>query len=321
MTTTARKKHRWGPVLALFILGATWGLTMPLTKLAVSGGDEALGLVVWELVVAVIVLLLVNTVRRRPFRFQRSHLRMFIFISLFGNLVPTTIWFITAVHLPSGILAIIMSLVPMFALPVALAMRLENFQWLRLVGVLIGGLAIVLLIGPQTSLPQRSDIWFVLLALIGPICYGIEGNGVAKMGLGDLDSVQMLLGASLFSLAIAVPLTLMSGQWMDIFHPWGVPEYALLTTAVLTTLAYAGYVWLVGQAGSVFATQVSYLVTGFGVVWSILLLSERYSGWVWLSLGLIMLGLFLVQPHRKADLATEAKHGDTDQSDRRAGNV
>jgi drug/metabolite transporter (DMT)-like permease len=289
-------RDRFIPLFALVVLGAAWGLTMPLTKIAVSGDHGAMGLVVWELIFAIIVLFVINAVRRRPIRFRRQHLPMFLFIAFFGNLVPNIAWFITAKHLPSGILAIVLSLVPMFALPVALLMRLERFQWIRLIGVLCGAVAIVLLIGPETSLPEPDQVWWLLLALVGPFCYGIEGNGVAKMGLGGLDSVQMLLGATIVSLAMALPITFATGQWVNLYRPWGEAELALVVTSVLTTIAYAGYVWLVGRAGSVFATQVSYLVTGFGVLWSILLLAEVYSGWVWLALAMMLAGLGLIQP-------------------------
>jgi drug/metabolite transporter (DMT)-like permease len=61
-------------------------------------------------------------------------------------------------------------------------------------------------------------------------------------------------------------------------------------------MVYSAYVWLVGRAGSVFAAQVSYLVTGFGVLWSMALLGERYSGYVWAALALMFAGLALVQP-------------------------
>jgi drug/metabolite transporter (DMT)-like permease len=67
---------------------------------------------------------------------------------------------------------------------------------------------------------------------------------------------------------------------------------------------YTGYVWLVSQAGAVFASQVAYVVTGMGVIWSMLLLTERYSGWVWASLLLILVGMFMVQPRRKDVLAS-----------------
>ena len=63
-------------------------------------------------------------------------------------------------------------------------------------------------------------------------------------------------------------------------------------------LVYAGYVWLVGRAGPVFAVQVSFLVTLFGVLWARLILDEAYAPTVWVALGLMMVGMFLVQPRR-----------------------
>ena len=47
--------------------------------------------------------------------------------------------------------------------------------------------------------------------------------------------------------------------------------------------------WSAG-AGSVFASQIAYLVTGFGVVWSMLLLGERYSAPVWAAFALMLRG-------------------------------
>ena len=95
---------------------------------------------------------------------------------------------------------------------------------------------------------------------------------------------------------IALPLAVLSGQWIDPRPPWGLADAALLANAVVHALVYAGYVWLTGRAGSVFAAQASYLVTLFGMLWSMGLLSERYSGYVWAALGLMILGLALVQP-------------------------
>ena len=58
-----------------------------------------------------------------------------------------------------------------------------------------------------------------------------------------------------------------------------------------------------GQAGAVFAAQVSYLVTAFGVIWAKFLLNETYSAWIWLAMAVIFVGLFLVQPRPKTALA------------------
>ncbi|MCA8868369.1 MAG: DMT family transporter [Rhodobacteraceae bacterium] len=281
---------------ALLLIGAIWGLTVPLTKLAVSTGHGAFGLVVWEMFFGVLVLAFLVRIRGRFPRIRSENLGLILFISIFGTLIPTSLWFLTARYLPAGIMAIIISLAPMFTLPVALMIGLERFSLMRLTGLMLGALSVALLTLPETSLPEASMIGWLLLALGCPLCYGIEGNGVARMGLGGLDPVEALLGASVISLLAALPLALASGQWFGMWRPWGQAEYALLASSVLTVLAYAGYVWLVTEAGSVFAAQVSYLVTGFGVFWSISLLEESYSGWVWLALMAMLAGLFLVVP-------------------------
>ena len=110
--------------------------------------------------------------------------------------------------------------------------------------------------------------------------------------------MQVLLGASLVGVIIVAPLALGTGQWIDPRGPWGAPDVALVASSVAHVLVYAGYVWLVGKAGPVFTAQVSYLVTFSGLIWARLILAESYSVWVWLSLGLIVVGMYLVQPRR-----------------------
>jgi drug/metabolite transporter (DMT)-like permease len=72
---------------------------------------------------------------------------------------------------------------------------------------------------------------------------------------------------------------------------------------------YAGYVWMVGRAGAVFAAQVSYLVTAFGVIWAMAILGERFSGTVWLAMLMMFAGLFLVQPRPAAPVAADRPLG------------
>ena len=68
---------------------------------------------------------------------------------------------------------------------------------------------------------------------------------------------------------------------------------------------------MVGRAGSVFAAQTSYLVTGFGVLWSILFLQEVYSPHIWAAMTLMLGGIFLVQPRARIGLAPLPVIGDT----------
>lgn len=280
----------------LACLGAGWGLTQPLTKIAVSEGYRQFGLIFWQLAITAILLGGIALATGRKLPVTAPALRCYVIIALIGTVLPNAASYQAAVYLPAGIISILLSLIPMLALPVALALGNDSFHWRRFAGLGLGLLGVLLIALPETSLPDRAMLAFLPLALIPPLFYAFEGNYVARWGTAGLDPVQVMAGASLVGMAIALPLALLSGQWIDPRPPWGRPDGALLLASVIHAAVYTGYVWMVGRAGAVFAAQVSYLVTGFGVVWAMLLLGERYSLWVWAAFGVMIAGLALVQP-------------------------
>jgi len=287
---------RMGLYAALLLFGTAWGLTIPLIKFAVSTGYSELGLVFWQLIFSLLSLLCVAVFQGKFPKLTKDHLIVFSGIAFLGTLIPATITYAVVAHIPGGIYAITISLVPMFAMPVAIVIGLEQFQWRRFIGVGLGMLAIVLLVGPSTSLPDPSKAIFVIIACLAPLCYGLEDNFVGKFTLRGLTPVQALVGASLLGAVIVGPLAVVSGQWVSLNHTWGLADWSLLGLGLLHGLAYTGYVWLVGRAGPVFAAQVAYLVTGTGVLWSMLLLGETYAPWIWGALVLMLIGIFMVHP-------------------------
>lgn len=302
-----------GLIALLAVLGAGWGMTQPLAKIAVSEGYRHFGLVFWQLAIGAVALGLLNTLRGRGLPVSARHLRLYLLIALIGTVLPNSASYQAAVHLPSGVLSILLSLVPMFAFPIALGLGIDRLSARRLAGLGAGLLGVLLLVAPEASLPDRAMVAWIPVALIAPFFYGLEGNVVAKWGTAGLDPIQTLFGASLVGMALAAPLALASGQWIAPPAPagWGAPDTALVASSLIHASVYAGYVWLVGRAGSVFAAQVSYLVTAFGILWAKLLLGESYSPWIWAALGLIMAGLGLVQPRPRGGLAPVPPMPDT----------
>jgi len=296
-------KSVWVFYLALVLIGATWGLTFPITKVVVSTGYQPYGILVWQLVSAIILTGAFTLWRRKTLRFSRRHFPLYFGVAMLGSVVSGYFSYTAAPHLPGGVLAIIIALVPLFSMPVALLMGFEKPSLYRLSGLFFGAGAVVLLVGPETSLPTPGTEIFVIVAMLSTLAYGIEGNFLEWFNARATDPVpdpfQVLFGASIFGLCVALPLALVSGQYIDPFIEWSAPEWGILLISVLSTFAYSGYIWLIGRTGPVFAAQVSYLVTSFGVGWSMMLLGESYSSWVWLALILILAGLFLVQPRQR----------------------
>lgn len=296
----------------LVCLGAGWGAAVPLTKVAVSTGYGPLGLIFWSLAIAVLVLGAIQLMRRRPLAPVRpAALAVAALVALTGTVLPSTTSYLSARHLPGGVMALVIAMVPLFAFPIALGLGMDRFSARRLAGLLLGLAGVGLIALPEGGLPDPALAAWVPLALIAPLSYAVEGNMVARWGTAGMGPVQTLFLASALGLALVTPLALATGQFIAPSWPLGGPERALAAQAVIHAVVYVAYVWLVGRAGSVFAGQVGYLVTGFGLVWSMLFLGERYSGWIWLAAVLMMAGLGLVAPRNNRALAQDAEKEET----------
>ena len=276
----------------LAALGCAWGLTMPLMRVAVSTGAGPLGIVFWNQLATLAVCLGLLAALRLPLRL-RGHWGPVLAVTVFGTLLPGWIAFRTAAELPAGVRSVVIAIVPMFALPMALALGTERWDPRRALGVAAGGAAAALLVAPGAN-PGPPGM--VLLALCGPLSYAVEANWIASRGGARLHPFQLLAAASLLGTLASGPLALAFGEWVPLARPWGAPEWAILASGLLNAFAYAGYVWLIAAAGAVFASQISYLVTATGMAWSMVLLGERYSLVVWAAAGLMLAGIALVRP-------------------------
>ncbi|WP_420324689.1 DMT family transporter [Mameliella sp.] len=291
--------NRFVPFATLVVTGAAWGATQPLMKVAVSEGYRHFGLIFWQTVLVGVLLGALTLLRGKRLPMHVAALRLYLFIAVVGTVVPGIASYQAAVHLPSGVLSILLSSVPMFALPIALALGIDRPAPRRILGLLLGLGGVAVLVLPEASLPEGTQAVWIAIALIASACYALEGNMVSKWGTQGLDAVQVLAGASILGVGLSLPLALASGQFITPALPLTGPDRAVIASAALHAFAYSAYVWLVGRAGAVFAAQVSYLVTLFGVCWAMLFLAEAYSGWVWAALTLMMAGMALVQPQRK----------------------
>ena len=277
-------------------MGAVWGITPTLGKIIMEAGHRPFGILVWTLIVSATMSGVVTLLRGKGLPINRQTIPLFFGIAILGEVVPHFMTYTAVLHLPAGIVAIGLTLVPMFAMPIALGLGLEKPAPIRFLGTILGAVAILLIVGPDTGLPDPSKAWYVLLVIIAAFCYGGEGNFLTWYGDRKLDAMQILFGASLISLLIAVPNAIIFNQFINPFQTWHLAEFLILLSAIISAMTYVTYIWLIGQAGPVFSSQVAYLVTGFGVIWSMALLGERFSFWVWMAFVLMIVGISLVQP-------------------------
>ena len=283
----------------LILLGAGWGITMPLTKITVAAGYQYFGLIFWQFAMAIVLMGAVLLMRGRLRWPNKAQLYFACLIALIGTLFPNSASYQAAVHLPSGVISILLSLIPMIAFPIALAFGNDRFSMRKLLGLSVGFSAVALIAINSADFAGEVSLWWIAVALVAPTFYAMEGNVVSTWGTYDFDPVEVLFWSSVVGVLPALALALGSGQFIAVPKTWGPPEFSFLIIGIAHAIVYAGYVWLVGRAGPVFAAQVSYLVTVFGVGWAMILLRESYAGVFWVALVLMLCGLFLVQPRAR----------------------
>jgi len=295
--------------VCLVLMGAGWGVTQPLTKIAVSTGYGHFGLVFWQMALGAMLMGIICTIGGLRLPLHRRALRLYVILALIGTILPNTISYQAAVHLPSGIMSLLLSMIPMFAFVIALALGNDHFQWRRVVGLGFGLVGVLIIIVPSVDLGQSIPVFWAIAYLVTGLFYAFEGNYIAKWGTEGLGPFQVMLGASLMGMIGIAPVAVATGQFIAPDTTLPMPQLALIGASVVHVFVYATYVWLAGRAGAVFTTQVSYLVTGFGLLWAYLILSEAYAPTLWLALAAIFAGMYLVQPRPR--LAGTSPMGET----------
>ena len=280
----------------LGVCGAGWGLTQPLNKIALDAGYAPLTILVWQFVLIPLVLAPFALRLPRPGRL-RPALGMVAFVGLFGTAIPNGASYVALSVLPSGIVSILLSLIPALALPMAIAFGLERLAARRLLGLAIGLAGTLLLVAPGAE--GSVALRLLPLGLIAPALYAFHNVIVGRFGTGGLHPVQLMFAGSLLALPLTALVALALGTPL-MPTALGLPEAAAVLSAIVHAAVFTTFYALVTRAGSIFSTQVSYLVTLFGVLWAMLLLGERYGIAVWAALALIFAGISLVRPHVSA---------------------
>ena len=282
--------------LILIILGLGWGLSFTLGKIAITAGGTPIGLTFWQSLFSGLILLAYVFFRHGKIIIPKIMFLPIIIITFLSVVIPNIIFYACIEHLDAGVLSISVSVIPLFTYLIAMGLRMDRFKIRRVLGLITGFCALLILILPENSLPDKRDIPWVLLALNCALCYALENIYIDRLALQNFGPIRLVCAVSFVSAIITFLLSLVMDQFF-MLQPTNL--YLFISTlglGFISATAYSIFIYLIGRAGSVFSSQVGYLVTFFGVVWGIIILGESHSVFVWLSLAMIMLGIFLVKP-------------------------
>jgi drug/metabolite transporter (DMT)-like permease len=250
----------------LIVLSLIWGSSFILMKKA---------LVALEPMQMAIIRICIAAGGFLPFalRYRRdidwSKWKYFAVVGFTGSGIPAFLYAYAQTEIVSSVAGILNSLTPIFTFVIGVLFFSSRFNWLKLVGVILGFLGAASLILLDGNLELGKNAFYAMLIVIGTICYGISVNTINR----HLKDVRSIIVASVSFVMIGVPAVLFLIFGLDFSETMAHPSFkmSMISVVVLaffgTFLASVYFFELVKQTDAVFASSVAYIMPIIALGW------------------------------------------------------
>lgn len=279
----------------LILLSVVWGGSFLFVGVAVKELPP-LTIVACRVVLAAAVLQLVLAALGLRLPHDRRAWGAFLGMGLLNNAIPFTLIVWGQSHIASGLASILNATTPLFTVVVAHFLTAdEKLTGPRLAGVAVGFCGVAVMLGASALAIRDAGVAAqvaVLGAALSYACAGVFGRRFRAMGIRPLTTAAGQVTASslvLLPLALAVD------------RPWTLPAPsggALVSLAglalVSTAFAYILFFRLLARAGATNAGLVTFLIPVSAILFGVVVLGERLEARHFAGMGLIGLGLVLI---------------------------
>lgn len=294
--------QQWHAFL-LLVMGAIWGLEFVLLKIATDSDFSELGILTVSLVLLALVFLACLAIKKECFVPAWRHLRYFFISAVFGYIVPMSGILLVADFLSAGLLVFyVEALIPVFTIAITLMFRTERMTSRRFLATALAMLGVVVVMWPEVTGSSSERLWAMLLFLIVPLAYAIDGVYVAARWPEDLSTLQIVTGEAAMGAVILLPLLLLLEGVPAMPTAFGVGEIAILAFVLISLAESLIYFYLIKTEGAVFVSFGVFISLSSGILWGTLLLGEVQRPTLWIAVLLVSAGLYLIvaKPRREA---------------------
>ncbi len=283
--------------LLLGVLALIWSTSFLLIKIGVKD-MEPFTLTGIRLVIAAAALSLMLRLSGRRLVVSRPAIRLYAVVGVLGNALPFSLISLGEVTVTSSMAAVLMGIMPVATCVLAhLLIPSEPMTARKFAGVSLGFGGLIALVGMSALGSIGSDPLGQLAVLGGALCYSLTAVYVRIHGM--FGSLEAATGAGLVAAAVGVLLAFSLEDPLTM-TPTAPALWAAVTLgAVHTALAALIYFRTIRNLNAVTFAQINYLIPVLGSIWGILLLGESFGPNVVLALGLVLAGIYFVQPRRR----------------------
>ena len=262
-----RKLFHW---IIFVSLALTWGSSFILMK---RGLDSFSSYQVAALRIFIAFLFLLPLAFRHIKKIHFKYLPAFIAMGVFGNLIPAFLFTQAETLISSALTGMLNSVTPVFALIIGLIMLKEKVKLLQIVGLSTGIIGAIGLLSLGKNSESSGNIYLGgAMVLLATFFYGLSVN-IIKAKLGNVSAVT----ATIFALCIVGPFAgiyLFTTDFIEVMQTKPLAFDSLKYVCILaifgTSLSLIVFNILIKEAGTLFASSVTYFIPIVAMLWGAL---------------------------------------------------
>ena len=262
-----RKLFHW---IIFVSLALTWGSSFILMK---RGLDSFSSYQVAALRIFIAFLFLLPLAFRHIKKNHFKYLPAFIAMGVFGNLIPAFLFTQAETLISSALTGMLNSVTPVFALIIGLIMLKEKVKLLQIVGLATGIIGAIGLLSLGKDSESSGNIYLGgAMVLLATFFYGLSVN-IIKAKLGNVSAVT----ATIFALCIVGPFAgiyLFTTDFIEVMQTKPLAFDSLKYVCILaifgTSLSLIVFNILIKEAGTLFASSVTYFIPIVAMLWGAL---------------------------------------------------
>ena len=245
---------------------------------------------------AALALHLILLIQGDPIQGGWSVWRAFFAMGFLNNLVPFSLIVWGQSHIASGLAAILNAMTPIFTVVVAhYLLADERLNVRKLIGVVAGFAGVAVMIGPELLEGLGTNVWAQLAILGAAISYAFAGTYGRRFRTLGVKPLHTATGQVTASTAMLIPLAAFVDQPWSLAMPGMDAWSAMVGLAVISTaLAYILYFRILATAGATNVLLVTLLVPVSAILLGVLFLGESLEMDALIGMGLIALGLMVI---------------------------
>jgi len=290
--------------LYVVIFGMTFGTTIGLAKLGSFEGFPPMSLVFWQMLGAGIFLGVVAILKGQRPKLIASHLRYYIIAGILGNAIPTTIAFTASAKIGTGMTGLVYPLSTVFTYTLAVLLGMDVPHPKKIAGLILGLVGALTIIGSPLLLEDTNIIdntpffWLALIFTI-PLFLACGNIYRTRAWPPDTGSLPLASGMMISTAFLLLPVLILTDNFQAPDFTGSAVDWIIMGSTCLSIVGFIAYFELQRIAGPVYFSQISYFITITTVAFGFIVFGEILTFGVWIAIGFIFGGLYLVSNAQK----------------------